>query len=89
MGFLNPQFAMPVVPAMPPANASVVVRVAQLGELRTMVLTLFAVYATTYNAFVVQLAQGGPAPVNIPLPQPRPQKMKLPTEFTGKDAASA
>ena len=89
MGFLNPQFAMPVVPAMPPANASAMVRVARLGELRTMVLTLFATYATVYNAFVVQLAQGGLAPANIPLPQPRPQKMKLPTEFTGKDSASA
>ena len=89
MGFLNPQFAMLVVPAMPPANASAAVRVAHLGELRTMVLTLFTTYATAYNAFVVQLAQGGPNPANIPLPQPRPQKMKLPTEFTGKDSASA
>ena len=89
MGFLNPQFAMPVVTAMPPANASVAVRVTHLGELCTMVLTLFAAYATAYNTFVVQLAQGGPAPANVPLPQARPQKMKLPVEFTGKDSAAA
>ena len=90
MGFLNPQYAMPVLAAMCPANASVAVRIIRLGELRTLVLTLFAGYATAYNAFVVQLAQGGqPAPANIPLPQARPQKMKLPTEFTGKDAAAA
>ena len=89
MGFLNPQFAMPVIPVMPPGNASAAVQVACLGELRTMVLTLFATYATAYNAFVVQLAQGGPALANIPLPQARPQKMKLPAEFTGKDSASA
>ena len=54
-----------------------------------MVLTLFVGYATAYNTFVVRLAQGGAAPANIPLPQPRPQKMKLPAEFTGKDAAAA
>ena len=89
MGFLNPQFAMPAVPAMPPANASQGVRVTRLGELRTMVLTLFAGYATGYNTFVLRLAQGGAAPANIPLPQPRPQKMKLPAKFTGKDAATA
>ena len=89
MGFLNLQFAMLVVPTMPPGNASAGVQVARLGELRTMVLTLFAMYAMVYNAFVVQLAQGGPAPANIPLPQARPQKMKLPMEFMGKDSASA
>ena len=90
MGFLNPQYAMPVLAAMCPANASVAVHIIRLGELRTLVLTLFAGYATAYNAFVVQLAQGGqPAPANVPLPQARPQKMKLPTEFTGKDAAAA
>ena len=53
MGFLNPQFAMPAVPAMPPANASQGVRVTCLGELCTMVLTLFAGYATSYNTFVL------------------------------------
>ena len=90
MGFIHPQFAMPVVPAMPPVNASQAVRVTRLGELHAIVLNLFVAYATAYNTFVVQLAQrGGPAPANIPLPQPRPQKMKLPTEFTGKDTAAA
>ena len=54
-----------------------------------MVLTLFAGYAMAYNTFVLRLAQGAAAPANIPLPQPRPQKMKLPAEFTGKDAAAA
>ena len=89
MGFLNPQFAMPAVPIMPPANAGAAVRVVRLAELRTLVLTLFAGYATAYNTFVLRLAQGGAAPANIPLPQPRPQEMKLPAEFMGKDAASA
>ena len=32
---------------------------------------------------------GGPQPANIPLPQAQPQKMKLLTEFTGKDSAMA
>ena len=89
MGFLNPQFAMPTVPAMAPANAGAAVQVVRLAELRTLVLTLFAGYAMAYNTFVIRLAQGGAAPANIPLPQARPQKMKLPAEFTGKDAASA
>ena len=89
MGFLNLQFVMPAVPAMPPANASQGVQVTRLGELRTMVLTLFAGYATAYNTFVLRLAQGRAALANIPLPQPTPQKMKLPAEFTGKDAAMA
>ena len=38
---------------MPPANASQGVRVTRLGELRTMVLTLFAAYATLYNTFIL------------------------------------
>ena len=89
MGFLNPQYAMLAVPAMPPANAGAAVRIVRLAELRTMVLNLFTGYAMAYNTFVVRLAQGQAAPANIPLPQPRPQKMKLPTEFTGKDSAAA